>query len=78
MVVQDDFVTVEWMEITGGGATTDGIRTNLLSAGAGSLVTLRNNLIHNVAGDGIALYGADGRVDVYDNISYNNNTGLWI
>ena len=56
------------MEITGGGATADGIRTNLLSAGAGSLVTLRNNLIHNVTGDGIALYDADGRVDVYNNI----------
>ena len=77
-MVLDDFVTVEWLEITGGGGSADGIRTNLLSAGAGSLVTLRNNLIHNVPGDGIALYDADGRVDVYDNISYGNNTGLYI
>ena len=78
VVVLDDFVTVEWMEITGGGGSADGIRTNLLSAGAGSLVTLRNNLIHNVTGDGFALLGADGRVDVYNNISYGNSTGLWI
>ena len=78
VLVQDDFVTVEWLEITGGGGSADGIRTNLLSAGAGSLVTLRNNLIHNVPGDGFALFGADGRVDVYDNISYGNNTGLYI
>ncbi len=76
--VLDDDVTVEWLEITGGGGSADGIRTNLLSAGTGSLVTLRNNLIHNVPGDGIALYDADGRVDVYDNISYANNTGLYI
>ena len=79
VAVQDDFVTVEWMEITGGsGASADGIRTSLLSAGAGSLVTLRNNLIHNVPKDGFALFGFDGRVDVYDNISYGNNTGLYI
>ncbi len=78
VMVFDDFVTVEWMEITGGGGSADGIRTNSLSAGAGSLVTLRNNLIHNVTGDGIAIFGGVGRVDVYNNISYANSTGLYI
>ena len=36
--VFDDFVTVEWMEVTGGGGTADGVRVNLLSPGDGSLV----------------------------------------
>ena len=73
--VLDDFVTVEWLEITGGGGTADGIRVNLLSPGTGSLVTVRNDLVHNVTGDGIALYDADGRVDVYNNIVHSNGNG---
>ena len=48
--VFDNFVTVEWMEIHGGSASADGIRVNLLSAGTGSLVQLKNNLIHELPG----------------------------
>ena len=76
--VFDNFVTVEWMEITGGGGTADGIRVNLLSAGAGSLVQVRANLVRNVTGDGIAIYSADGRVDVINNILHGNTTGVWL
>ena len=77
--VYDNFVTVEWMEITGGTGSADGIRVNTLSAGVGSLVQVRNNLVRNVAGDGIALYDDDGRVDVYNNIVHGNaGWGLWI
>jgi hypothetical protein len=73
--VFDDFVTVEWTEITGGGGTADGIRVNLLSPGDGSLVQVRNNLIRNVTGDGVGLYDGAGRVDVINNIVHGCVTG---
>ena len=78
--VQDDFVTVEWLEITNTtGANNEAIRANNLTAGAGSQVVLRNNLIHNGGACGIGLYDPDGRVDVYDNIVYGNTQcGLWV
>ena len=80
IAIQDDFVTVEWMEVRGGGGSADGIRVEgLLSAGAASLAQVRNNLVHNVAGDGIAIYDADGRVDVFNNIVHSNaGWGLWL
>ena len=80
--VFDDFVTVEWMEVTGGGGTADGVRVNLLSPGDGSLVQVRNNLIRNVTGDGVALYDGAGRVDVINNIVHGCVTaacsGVWL
>jgi hypothetical protein len=80
--VFDDFVTVEWMQITGGGGTADGVRVNLLNAGTGSLVTVKNNLIRNIPGDGVALYDPDGRVDVVNNIVHTcvsaACSGVWL
>ena len=73
--VYDDFVTVEWMEITGGGGTADGVRVNLLSPGDGSLVQVRNNLIRNVTGDGVGLHDGAGRVDVINNIVHGCSSG---
>ena len=79
MQVLDDFVTVEWMELTNNIASpADGIFVNNLTAGTGSLVVLRNNLIHNVAGCGAGLSDADGRVDVYNNIMYGNLCGVHV
>jgi hypothetical protein len=70
----DDYVTVEWMEILGGGATPWGIEVQGISAGSGatgaSRVTLRNNLIH-VPGHGISLSDPDVVADVYNNILYS-------
>ena len=70
--VQDDFVTVEWMEIRNAApGFGDGIQVKFIGAGLASQVVLRNNLIHNVRGCGVGLWDDDGRVDVYNNIVYN-------
>ena len=81
--VLDDFVTVEWLEITGGGGTADGLRVNLLSPGTGSLVTLRNNLVHNVTGDGyrhLRRRRARGRVTTTSSHSCTTGacSGIWL
>jgi uncharacterized repeat protein (TIGR01451 family) len=70
--VQDDFVTLEWMEIRNAApAFGDGIRVNFLAAGLASQVVLRANLIHNVRGCGVGLTDDDGRIDIYNNIVYS-------
>jgi hypothetical protein len=66
--VQDDFVTVEWLEIASGLGAADGIQVSGLAAA--SQVVIQNNLIHNVPGDGIEIAEDDGRVDLLNNIIY--------
>ncbi len=78
--IQDDFVTVEWMEVTNTAGGREGIQVNDgLAAGTSSLVVLRSNLLHDVGGCGVALYDDDGRVDVYNNFVYSNDQcGLYL
>jgi len=77
--VLDDYVTVEALEIQGGGATPWGIQVNNMSSGTGatgaSRILLRNNLIH-VPGFGIALSDPDVVADVYNNIIHSGTVGL--
>ncbi len=77
--VFDDYVTVEALEIQGGGATPWGIEVNNISIGTGatgaSRILLRNNLIH-VPGFGIALSDPDVVADVYNNIIHSGTVGL--
>jgi hypothetical protein len=63
-VVQDDFVTV-MAEIANGPSATDGISVSGLAAA--TQVVIRNNLIHNVPGDGIEVSEDDSRVDILNN-----------
>ena len=78
--VQDDFVTVEWMETRNAAPTFgDGIQVKFIGAGLATQVVLRNNLIHNVRGCGVGIYEDDARVDIYNNIIYNATLcGIWI
>ena len=72
--IQDDFITVEWLELTGGTAM-DGFEVSGQSSP--SQVTLRYNLIHDTAsGDGMQLRDADLSVDVYNNIFYGVNKAI--
>jgi hypothetical protein len=68
--VQDDFVTVEWLEIAGGGGTADGIQVSGLAAT--SQVVIQNNLIRNVPGDGIEVAEDNSTVDVINNVIYTS------
>ncbi len=79
--VYDDYVTVEWMEIQGGGATPNGIQVNQQSIGSGSMgasrVLLRNNLIHVPAtGFGISVDDPDVAADLYNDIVHSVFVGL--
>ena len=78
--VQDDFVTVEWMQIQNGAGVpqADGIAVNNIGTGGLSQVVLRNNLIHNMGGCGIGLWDPNGQVDVHNNIVYSSKCGVWI
>ena len=72
--IQDEFVTVEWLEITGG-AGMDGFEVSSIISP--SQITLRYNLIHDIAnGDGMQLRDADLTVDVYNNIIYGANKAI--
>ncbi len=71
--VQDDFVTLEWMEVTGGtSAGGDAIEVSGLAPL--SQVVLRNNLIQTVGGVGIEVVEGDARVDIYNNFIYDTGT----
>ncbi len=67
--VDDEFVTVEWLEITGGsGGAAHGVRYNSMSPS--NKQVLRYCLIHDVGGDGILLSDADLDAGIYNNIVY--------
>jgi hypothetical protein len=72
--INDDFVTVEWMEIKGGGAAgADGIYVDFLTNGPNAnKIVLRQNLIHNAGGDGREISDPDPIIDVYNNVIYRN------
>ncbi|MFQ5566191.1 MAG: DUF4347 domain-containing protein, partial [Paracoccaceae bacterium] len=73
--VQDDFVTVEWLELKGGsGSTAHGLRVE--SIVAPSKLVVRNALIHNMPGQGIRLDDADIDADIYNNIIYEVAVGI--
>jgi len=70
--VQDEFVTIEWLEI--GNGTSDGIRVP--SLGLPHRVVLRNLLIHDMGGDGVEFSGVDLTADVFDTIVYKTTIGI--
>ena len=68
VLVDDEFVTVEWLELTGG--LDEGIEFQNLPAGHNKGVA-RNLLVHDVPKDGILVDDAGANVDVYNNIVYS-------
>ncbi len=72
--IQDDYVTVEWLELDNTGAA-GGIYVRFISAGSGSVgasqIVIRNNLVHASGGGfGISLDDGNMVADVYNNIVY--------
>ena len=67
--VEDDFVSVEWLEIINGSAGADGI--DVRSQNVSNKIVLGNNLVHDVGQDGIHLNDADLLINVYNNIVYD-------
>ncbi|HEY7698279.1 MAG TPA: right-handed parallel beta-helix repeat-containing protein, partial [Vicinamibacteria bacterium] len=73
----DDFVRVEFLEIFGGSGSASGIAVDNISGGVGANgILLRNNLVHNVPGNGLALFDGDQITDAYNNIAYSTFVGI--
>ena len=72
ILVKDEFVTLEWLEVTGG--TQEGLEVEALSAP--NKLVLRNMLVHDIPLQGILLDDPDATADVYNNIVYSTGTGL--
>ncbi len=73
ILVEDDFVTLEWLEVTGG--TEEGLEFQNLSAS--NKIVVRNMLIHDVQLQAILVDDAEAIADIYNNFVYNTaiNTG---
>ena len=73
ILVQDEFVTLEWLEITGG--TEEGLEFESLSAP--NKIVVRNMLVHDVQLQAILLDDPLATADVYNNFVYRTaiNTG---
>ncbi len=80
IVVQDDYVTVEWLEIQGG--TNDGIMVDAVAGAGANEIVLRNLLIHNVCCGGssssIEIRDANTVADLYNNIIHSGRQGVAI
>jgi len=66
--IQDDFVTVEWIEIQGGAGTADGFDIQLVSSS--NRISIRNNLIHHLPNDGIRIRSNLTRLEAINNVVY--------
>ena len=69
--IRDNHVTLEWLEIKNGGASSDGVFVDSLSVG--NLIVLRNLLIRDVGSSGIQLNDADTIVRIYNNFIYGSS-----
>src|SRR5262249_53885536 len=76
ITVASSGVTVQGLEITGGGGAVDGVVVD--SAAVRSAITVRNNDIHDLAGDGVRI-GNGGGAAVIATLLANNaiDVGGW-
>jgi len=74
VVVQDQFVTVEWLEIDGGGSPGSHCLDYVPSTGANQAV-FRNNLIRNCSGQSVRLTGSNLPIvaDITNNFIYGGS-----
>ena len=70
--IQDDFVTVEWLEIASGGGSSDGI--DVLNQSALNHIVLRNMLIHDTGSSGISVTDGVSIVDIYNNVVFQSGS----
>ncbi len=68
VLIEDAFVTVEWLEITGSSGSPNAFETN--SQNASNQIVIRNNIIHDMPRDGLELRDADTNIDFFNNILY--------
>jgi hypothetical protein len=74
VLIYDDFVTVEWLEIRGGGAGFDGVEwQNIAAANKG---VARYLLVHDLPDTAIQVQDNNSIVDIYDNIVYACGRGI--
>lgn len=66
--VRDDFVTVEWLELSGSSGGTAGVAVSGLAAA--NQIVVRNNVIHGMTLDGLENSSSTTKLDFYDNILY--------
>jgi outer membrane protein assembly factor BamB len=66
--VRDDFVTVEWLELSGVSGGTTGVAVSGL--GTANHVVVRNNVIHDMSVDGLSNSSSTTKLDFYDNVLY--------
>ena len=76
VALRDDFVTVEWLEVFGGGPSVDGV--HIQNQVGPNHVVVRNMLIHNMSQNGISTTNNDLVIDIYNNILYDNLGGISI
>ena len=82
ILVQDDYVTLEWFELKGG--LDEGIEFQNLSVSPGpaNKCVVRNLLVHDVPKDGILIDAATATIDVFNNIVYRtasgSTAGIWV
>ena len=74
--LQDDFVTVEWLEVKNGGTGMDGVQVGnqIIS----NKVVLRDLLLHDIPNFAIVTINFDIVMDVYNNFIYTANRGIQI
>ena len=76
--VEDEFVTVEWLEITNGPAVCAAEGMAVRNQALSHKITLRNNLIHSVDRGIITANNSDLMLDIYNNIIYGSDRGISI
>ena len=74
VLVDDDYVTVEWLELKRG--LDEGIEFQNLTA-VNNKGVARNLIVHDVPKDGILIDDAGANVDVFNNIVYNVARHRW-
>jgi hypothetical protein len=76
--IRDDYVTVEWLEVSGGGdPATDAVHVTGQAPSAHHVV-VRNMLLHDQPQYGIVTSNTDIIADLYNNILYGNDRGIQI
>jgi hypothetical protein len=74
--ILDDFVTVEWLEVTGGsGTAADAIDIGTATAGS-NFSRIRYNILHDTGGDGLRVSNPNSVVNLVNNFIYETNYGV--
>jgi hypothetical protein len=67
--IQDDYVTVEWLEVKNGTGGAEGIQVQ--NVAVSNSIVVRSCLVHDVSDIGLSTADEDVVIDIYNNIVYN-------